>query len=375
MGEVEELMQFLSLNTREDIRNGALEIVLGLTASESRETFFNTHTGFVDALVTLAKVSSPCIDLNFFDLPPYGITPKSRCDAFSALTNLADVESLASQMVESGILSATISRILDASEEYPDQPCLLLGNISRHEALVPSLVELKHQEKHCTGRTAVLAQNEGACIIQRLLPFTRYPDSNIRRYGIAGALRNCCFETSVHKWLLSDEVSILPSLLLPLAGPEDLNEEDMDGMLDDLQYLPPDKEREKDPSTRKLLLEALLRLGATKHGRETMRHVKVYPILREYHKWEQIEDLQELCEQVVQLLINDETGVDDLTEFEIDPQTSAMLDEVKDLIRQGKGPEVEIVSTPAAAFTNEDTATQQVESSNDSDVLLPNQNK
>lgn len=55
---------------------------------------------------------------------------------------------------------------------------------------------------------------------------------------------------------------------------------DMDGMLDDLQYLPPDKEREKDPSTRKLLLEALLRLGATKHGRETMRHVKVYPILR-----------------------------------------------------------------------------------------------
>ena len=54
----------------------------------------------------------------------------------------------------------------------------------------------------------------------------------------------------------------------------------MDGMLDDLQYLPPDKERETDADIRKMLLEALFRLCATRPAREILRKVKVYPILR-----------------------------------------------------------------------------------------------
>ena len=32
-----------------------------------------------------------------------------------------------------------------------------------------------------------------------------------------------------HRWMLSEEVNILPYLLLPLAGPEELSDEDMDG--------------------------------------------------------------------------------------------------------------------------------------------------
>ena len=60
-----------------------------------------------------------------------------------------------------------------------------------------------------------------------------------------------------HEWLLSDVVDILPHLLLPLAGPEEISEEDMDGLPDDLQYLDDDKVRESDPEIRKMLLEAL----------------------------------------------------------------------------------------------------------------------
>lgn len=39
----------------------------------------------------------------------------------------------------------------------------------------------------------------------------------------------CELCTEHHEWLLSDAVDILPFLLLPLAGPEELSEEENEG--------------------------------------------------------------------------------------------------------------------------------------------------
>ncbi len=64
-----------------------------------------------------------------------------------------------------------------------------------------------------------------------------------------------------HEWLLSDEVDLLPRLLLPLAGPEEFEEDDMDKLPDDLQYLPPDKTREPASDIRCMLLEAIYQVG------------------------------------------------------------------------------------------------------------------
>lgn len=84
----------------------------------------------------------------------------------------------------------------------------------------------------------------------------------MRRGGIVGALRNCCFDSLVsisgvlrnvslerhsglsglsnhqqdHPWLMGNEVDILPHLLLPLAGPEELDE-DVRGELDSWKHL------------------------------------------------------------------------------------------------------------------------------------------
>ena len=63
--------------------------------------------------------------------------------------------------------------------------------------------------------------------------------------------------TDCHQWLLGEEVDVLPSLLLPLAGPEEFSEEETVKLPEDLQYLPNDKTREEDPDIRKMLLEAL----------------------------------------------------------------------------------------------------------------------
>ncbi|KAG7246577.1 hypothetical protein CRUP_005778, partial [Coryphaenoides rupestris] len=63
-------------------------------------------------------------------------------------------------------------------------------------------------------------------IIQRLLPYVSYEASAVRRGGVIATIRNCCLDYTCHDWLLGDDVDMLPFLLLPLAGPEELTEEE-----------------------------------------------------------------------------------------------------------------------------------------------------
>lgn len=106
-----------------------------------------------------------------------------------------------------------------------------------------------------------------------------------------------------HAWLLGPDVDILPHLLLPLAGPEEFDEEDNGKLPIDLQWLPEDKKRESDPDIRRMLLEALEQLCATRLHRELMRERNVYVILRELHKWEKDRQVLLACENLVDLLI------------------------------------------------------------------------
>ncbi|NXK81762.1 HGH1 protein, partial [Amazona guildingii] len=158
------------------------------------------------------------------------------------------------------------------------------------------------------GRRRLLDRSR--CAVQRLLPFTQYRDSTEHRRGIVGALRNCCFEHEHHEWLLSEAVDILPFLLLPLAGPEDLPEEDMERLPPDLQYLPPDKQREEEPDIRRMLLEAIMLLTATGPGRRRVRATGTYVVLRELHGWERHPGVRAACERLLQVLIGDEPPPD-----------------------------------------------------------------
>lgn len=67
----------------------------------------------------------------------------------------------------------------------------------------------------------------------------------------------------IHEWLLSSEVELLSKLLLPLAGPEEFDDEDNEKLPLDLQYLPDDKTREPEPEIRKMLLEIFMRVSNT----------------------------------------------------------------------------------------------------------------
>lgn len=65
---------------------------------------------------------------------------------------------------------------------------------------------------------------------------------------------------------------MLPRLLLPLAGPEQFDEEDNEKLPLDLQYLPDDKEREPDSDLRLALLQALTQVNCYMKKFEMIRN-------------------------------------------------------------------------------------------------------
>ncbi|CAD6237335.1 GSCOCG00002258001-RA-CDS, partial [Cotesia congregata] len=233
------------------------------------------------------------------------------------------------------------SFILDKDNSLADQCCMILSNMTRPAALVDRIVSLiekadckwdkivyafayadkyntKGAKLHYLGPTlSNLSQSpivrsrlmdRDLLIIHKLLPFVEYKDSLVRRGGIVGTLKNCCFDIENHLWLLSDQVDILSHLLLPLAGPEEFDDEDNDKLPIDLQYLPATKER-----------EPLCQLCATKEAREIIREKNAYVILREYHKWEKDKAALLACENVIDILIRteEEIGIDNLKQIEV----------------------------------------------------------
>lgn len=147
--------------------------------------------------------------------------------------------------------------------------------------------------------------------ITKLVVFTEH-GSLVRRKGVASTIKNCAFEVSKHEYLLRKEseggVGILPYLLLPLAGNEEFDAEDSEGMLDELQLLPPDKEREVDDEIVGTHLETLLLLTTEREGREVLRRVKVYPVIRDLHLKRDTERVGEGCSRLVDIIMRDEPG-------------------------------------------------------------------
>lgn len=147
--------------------------------------------------------------------------------------------------------------------------------------------------------------------LTKLIVFTEH-SSAIRRRGVASTIKNVTFDVPTHTRLIasvgSEAVDVIPHVLLPLMGPEEYSDEDTEGMLDELQLLPPDKEREHDNDILKTHLETLLLLTTTREGRDHLRHVKVYPIVRETHAHVEDDEVREACDRLVQVMMRDEEG-------------------------------------------------------------------
>ncbi|KAB1257800.1 Protein HGH1-like protein [Camelus dromedarius] len=296
-----KLLPFLALGARGDLQAAAAQHVLALTGSEPGRTLLAGQGALLRALVELAVAPAPAPARDAaraLRRPPCWLTSAASRPVAALMAALA-----AAEPVETGL--ERLVRALCTPGYNPRAPLHYLGPVLSNLSQRPA--------------TRAFLLDRDRCVVQRLLPLTQYADSSVRRGGVVGTLRNCCFEHRHHEWLLGPEVDILPFLLLPLAGPEDFSEEEMERLPVDLQYLPSDKQRESDADIRKMLIEAIMLLTATAPGRKQVRDQGAYLILRELHSWESEPDVRMACEKLIQVLIGDEPehGMENLLEVQV----------------------------------------------------------
>lgn len=130
--EAQELLSFLQLDTRADLKGQAMEYILGLTGTRDSCHYLRTKPDFLKALVTLtADVSIAIVK-----------------DCYHALVNLSADETLHKPLVkEAGVLPVLLNHLLDPEYEFSDRICSVLTNLSRHErTCVDVLHELQGQQ-------------------------------------------------------------------------------------------------------------------------------------------------------------------------------------------------------------------------------------
>ncbi|XP_028044886.2 protein HGH1 homolog isoform X2 [Monomorium pharaonis] len=288
MESLQEISKYLSPNNRFDLRLCALNQVLHVTATTDGRELLLKLPETLKQLVILVQDSC---------------APISKCAA-QTLVNITGDESgtnamliisessnsteknksavLTAQEPNQNLIKVCLSSIMDKSSTLADLCCMILSNMTRPFHLVDRVITLIEQtgyswdeivaaftakqynttgdKLHYLGPVfSNLSQSphvrrylmdRDRCVIQRLLPFTEYSASLIRRGGVIGTLKNCTFDIENHEWLLSPEVDLLSHLLLPLAGPEEFDDDDNDKLPINLQYLPETKTRESDPDIR-----------------------------------------------------------------------------------------------------------------------------
>jgi len=114
----------------------------------------------------------------------------------------------------------------------------------------------------------------------------------------------------LHPQLLDAKLNLTLKLLYPLSGSTSLQfeENEMEKLNVNLQYL--DKEVESDLNLVKCLVSCLLLCCNRKEGRDLLKANGAYYILRELHKKEYEDDFKEQIEDVVGMLIRDESEYD-----------------------------------------------------------------
>lgn len=309
----------------------------GLTATTEGQKLLHQCPDIINALRKLTEDSSETV----------------AKESLLCLVNLSAEEAGASFLMQTipNLVELCAERILDENSSLADPWAMLLSNTSRPEKLaaqvfdriensidrlVNAFTRIDYNTKKChlnylgpifSNIAQVAKGRDFFCrpksdILSRILPFVHYEHSVVRLGGSVGLLKNICFDSSRHEYLL-EQIDVLPIILLPLTGPEAYSDEENDRLPIELQYLGPDKKREADPDIRKMLLESLAQLCATRKAREFLRSKGTYEVLRELHKFECTEDgdpsVLLACENVVDILIRteDEIGEDNLKSLDI----------------------------------------------------------
>ncbi|GFY58620.1 protein HGH1 homolog [Trichonephila inaurata madagascariensis] len=281
--------------------------------------------------------------------------------AYKCVINISTVQEGVMALLNSkDLVISLLNRICDINYKFIKEICYILSNMSRYKEILQqndcfldaelldkilkvfmsnhSEVKEKFQflalyfanMSGYPSRRKLMLENEK--FIDFL--FSSYifsSETNVRRIGIALTLRNLCSEQSSHAMLL--EKGILPVLLLPLMGSEEYEEEEMEKLPLECQYLEDAKERERLPVIRRALVQALSLLCYTKRGWEYLKEHSVYYVTRELHKWEADFDTKEAIETLVGfLLVIDYSKMSHEADELVTPSVTEILKDIPDFV-------------------------------------------
>ncbi len=198
---------------------------------------------------------------------------------------------------------------LDSLDHDPYQHfAAILLNITAQSDLGRQFILQIHRTPHTNPTMSHDDQNKEWTVLQLLLGQLKSRNP-LRRRGVAGMVRNVCQNERDSSWWLLHVVQLNVHLLYPLAGPEELDYDDKQGLHVDLWMEGPDKLREPDHITRLFLVEAILFLLSTgRASRDTMRLQRSYVILKMADLVEEFEDVSAIVCDCVNYLRRDEQG-------------------------------------------------------------------
>ncbi|KFM75683.1 Protein FAM203A, partial [Stegodyphus mimosarum] len=313
------IIKNISLNPK--VRNAAWECILAMTATEDglnyiieSETYIPFMLSFIQqhkilkelhgvyrCLVNISGTRTGCSTLltlkkDFVDYLFYSITDvddplvELKCYILNNLTTHLDIYKDVSEIVPSEELLNTLMKYLCARDSNIKKKYEYLNFIFSNITRIP-------------GGRRLFMKNDN--YIHNLVENLKSYDSFNRCLGAALTLRNCCFDTDNHKRLL-DDLNILPVLLYPLMGSEQYEENEVEQLPIECQYLDDHKKRIQFPEVRNALVQALSLLCNSEYGWNYLKSHGVYFVARELHLWEETDIVSEHIETLVSYMLVNE---------------------------------------------------------------------
>ncbi|KAI3779223.1 hypothetical protein L2E82_08837 [Cichorium intybus] len=319
--EMEELIGFLS-SPSPQVKKVAVDIVRGLTGSEDG----------LQSLAIYSKTVLPSLSQLL------GEKKEVSEAATEALVNLSQNSDLAAKMIELDIIKVIMDILYKQGCEITGLLVMLLVNLTQLDAGVESLLQLgddkvqglyimKLVRSFCTssnekkddpfghvgsilvnisknkvGRSLLLDPKRG--LLKQII---RQFDSTslLRKKGVSGTIRNCCFEADnqLQNLLLISEF-LWPALLLPVAGNKVYSEQDTSKMpLELASALSIEREPVTDTEIRVQTLEAIYLIVLQGAGRRAFWSVNGPRILQIGYEEEEDPKVMGAYEQIGSLLV------------------------------------------------------------------------
>ena len=208
--ELNDLFGYLSLDSREDVKTMGLKYLLGLTGNADGMKFVEINLKLVEKVIELTSDNSPGVQ-------------KEAC---VFLLNASVSQIVARKLENVNTFELILPRIVDKDCTFADNAAMLLSNLTRSEQGCELCLKSIEQSSQCSlkkifdvlwnekynehvelhhlaaflsnmsrlkaVRMVVLDRAGG--LMQKLSSYVGFYKSVVRRKGIVGIIRNCCFE-------------------------------------------------------------------------------------------------------------------------------------------------------------------------------------